>query len=279
VLCVDFAVIDNSDELIWKLTRLGWTPMGISCDMIAGNIIRRVGPMAVTAVGLGASFLVSPTPSASAQPCPDAQVVFARGTGEAPGPGPTGQAFIDNLRGREGGKSVDVYSVNYPASDEWSTGVDGIRDAAAHITSMANDCPRTKMVLGGYSQGAAVMGFVTSPAVPDGVDPATVPKPLAPQIADHVAAVVLYGMPNVRAMNFLGQPPVVIGPTYQNKTIKVCATDDPVCSDGMNFSAHNTYADDGAYIDKGAAFAASRIDGVPAGPAAAPPPSPTGFGS
>ena len=60
---------------------------------------------------------------------------------------------------------------------------------------MAQNCPKTKMVLSGYSQGAAVMGFVTSAAVPDGVDPATVPKPLAPEVADHVAAVVLFAVP------------------------------------------------------------------------------------
>ena len=238
--------------------------MGINCDMITGHVIRLVGPAAVAALGLGTSLLVSPT--ASAEPCPDAQVVFARGTGEDPGVGPTGQAFIDNLRGREAGKSVDVYAVNYPASNDWETGVDGIRDASNHVISMAGSCPKTKMVLSGFSQGAAVMGFVTSAAVPDGVDPATVPKPLAPEIADHVAAVVLFGTPNTRAMNFLGQPQVVIGPTYQAKTIKVCATDDPVCSDGMNFSAHNTYADDGTWIDKGASFAANQINAGPTGP-------------
>jgi hypothetical protein len=127
------------------------------------------------------------------------------------------------------------------------------------------------MVLSGYSQGAAVMGFVTSSAVPDGVDPATVPKPLSPDVADHVAAVVLFGMPNVRAMNFLGQPPVVIGPAYQAKTIKVCAPEDPVCSDGLNFAAHDTYADDASVVDKGAAFAASRLGTAPAN--SAPPQS------
>jgi hypothetical protein len=115
------------------------------------------------------------------------------------------------------------------------------------------------MVLSGYSQGAAVMGFVTSAAVPDGVDPATVPKPLAPEVADHVAAVVLFGMPNVRAMNFLGQPPVVIGPTYQAKTIKVCVPEDPVCSDGMNFAAHDAYATDATMVDQGAEFAAAAL--------------------
>jgi cutinase len=246
--------------------------------MIAGYIIRFVGPAAAVTLTLGSAVLFSPAPSSSAEPCPDVQVVFARGTGEPEGVGPTGQAFIDNLRGREAGKSVDVYAVNYPASNEWSTGLDGIRDAGAHVVSMAGSCPKTKMVLSGFSQGAAVMGFVTSEAVPDGVDPATVPKPLAPEIADHVAAVVLFGTPNVRAMNFLGEPPVVIGPTYQAKTLKVCATDDPVCSDGMNFAAHNTYADDGAYIDKGASFAASRIDASPAGPATVVH-APSGFGN
>ncbi|MCV7028314.1 cutinase family protein [Mycobacterium sherrisii] len=235
--------------------------------MIAGHIVRFVGPATAVTAFLGASVLLSPVPWASAEPCPDVQVVFARGTGEPEGVGATGQAFIDNLRGRQPGKSVDVYAVNYPASNEWNTGLDGIRDAGAHVVSMAGSCPRTKMVLGGFSQGAAVMGFVTSAQVPDGVDPATVPKPLAPEVADHVAAVVLFGTPNVRAMNFLGEPPVVIGPTYQAKTIKVCATDDPVCSDGMNFAAHNTYADNGAMIDKGAAFAASRLDGSPTAPA------------
>jgi cutinase len=272
-------VFGNGGELVLELKGLGWTPMGTYRGMIAGQIIRFVKPTAIAAVGLGTSFLVSPTPSASAEPCPDAQVVFARGTGEPEGVGPTGQAFIDNLRGREVGKSVDVYAVNYPASNEWSTGLDGIRDAGAHVVSMAGSCPKTKMVLSGFSQGAAVMGFVTSAQVPDGVDPATVPKPLAPEIADHVAAVVLFGTPNVRAMNFLGQPPVVIGPTYQAKTLKVCATDDPVCSDGMNFAAHDTYADGGDYINKGASFAAARLDAAPGTPPPAAPVPAGGFGS
>jgi hypothetical protein len=190
------------------------------------------------------------------------EVVFARGTGEPPGVGPTGQAFVDSLRPRVGSRSLQVYPVNYPASDEWSTGLDGIRDAGAHVVSMAGSCPNTKMVLGGYSQGAAVMGFVTSAALPDGVDPATVPKPLAPAVANHVSAVVLFGMPNLRAMNFLGEPPVVIGPTYQAKTIKVCVPEDPVCSDGLDFAAHDTYATDASMVDQGADFAVRRLDAV-----------------
>ncbi|MDV3126951.1 cutinase family protein [Mycobacterium sp. 21AC1] len=207
----------------------------------------------------------------SAQPCPDIQVVFARGTGEPPGVGPTGQAFVDGLRSRAGDQSLEVYPVNYPATDEWSTGVDGIRDAGAHVTSMAADCPKTKMVLGGYSQGAAVMGFVTSAAVPAGVDPATVPKPLDPGVAEHVAAVVLYAPPNVRAMNFLGEPPVVIGPQYDAKTLKVCAPEDAVCSDGLNFAVHTSYAYDGL-VTQGVDYAANHLGLTPVANPPAPVP-------
>ncbi|TDH49783.1 cutinase family protein [Mycobacterium eburneum] len=232
--------------------------------MTAHHIAHLLGPAVVTAWGLSASVLASAIPSATAESCPDTEVVFARGTGEPPGVGPTGQAFVNALGARLG-KPFAVYPVRYPASDEWATGVDGVRDAGAHVVSRATNCPNTKMVLGGYSQGAAVMGFVTSPTIPDGVDPATVPKPLQPDVADHVAAVVLFGTPNVRAMSFLNQPPLTIGAEYLPKTLQLCVPEDPVCSDGMNFAAHNSYADDGSIVSQGADFAASHLatTGVP----------------
>jgi hypothetical protein len=229
--------------------------------MIAHHMGRFLGLSVLTALSLGVP--VAAAPAASAAGCPDTEVVFARGTGDPPGVGPVGQAFVDSLGARLAGRSMGVYPVDYPASDQWSTGLDGIRDAGTHVVSMAGSCPNTKMVLGGYSQGAAVMGFVTSPAVPDSippdVDPATIPKPLSPDVANHVAAVVLFGTPNVRAMDFLGQPQIVIGPLYQSKTIKVCAPEDPICSDGMNFAAHDTYVDDGNVIAQGVDFAASHL--------------------
>ncbi|MGE2717634.1 cutinase family protein [Mycolicibacterium litorale] len=200
-------------------------------------------------------------PPVSAEPCPDIEVIFARGTHEPPGVGPTGQAFIDALRPQVGSRSLAVYPVNYPATDQWATGVDGVRDAGARVLSMVETCPETDLVLGGYSQGAAVAGFVTSAAVPSGVDPATVPKPLQPEVADHVAAVVLFGLPNVRAMNFLGEPPVEIGPLYASKTSTLCATEDPVCSDGLNFAIHNPSSYHGDLTTQGAAFAAAQLDG------------------
>src|SRR4029077_7120365 len=125
----------------------------------------------LTAAGVAivtASALVSaPAPVASAQPCPDVDVVFARGTSEPPGVGGVGQAFVDALRSQAGGRSVDVYPVNYPASSAFGSGVqfaetviEGIRDAAGHVQATAANCPKTRIVLGGFSQGAVVAGFV-----------------------------------------------------------------------------------------------------------------------
>jgi cutinase len=88
---------------------------------------------------------------------------------------------------------------------------------------------------------------------------------------------VLFGSPNVRAMDFLGQPKLAIGPLYQSKTIQVCAVEDPVCSDGVNFAAHNTYADDGSVIAQGADFAASHLQGT--GVQASAPAPHHGFGN
>jgi hypothetical protein len=99
--------------------------------------------------------------------------------------------------------------------------------------------------------------------VPDGVDSAAVPKPLAPEVADHVAAIVLFGLPNERAMNFLREPVVAIGPLYEAKTRELCATDDPVCSDGLNFAAHNPRSYDGDLTNQATAFAASRLNATP----------------
>jgi hypothetical protein len=90
-------------------------------------------------------------PSANAAPCPDAEVIFARGTMEAPGLGDTGEAFVNSLRANVGVKSVGVYPVDYPATTDFPTAVQGIADARAHIMTTAANCPDTKMVLGGFS--------------------------------------------------------------------------------------------------------------------------------
>ena len=239
------------------------------CAVKARQLVVIVG--AATAASLAP--LSAPVPSASAQPCPDVEVIFARGTTEDPGVGPTGQAFVDALRTRMGTKSMGVYPVDYPATTDFPTALDGIRDASAHVESTAATCPNTTMVLGGFSQGAAVMGFVTANVIPDRA-PEGVPNPMPPDVANHVAAVALFGKPNARFMRAINQPEIQIGPPYAAKTIDLCVPDDFVCSSGGDFNAHMEYAETGM-VDQAADFTASRVRAIsaPTAPLQSPAPA------
>jgi cutinase len=185
-------------------------------------------------------------PRAAAEPCSDVEVIFARGTGEAPGVGGNGQAFVDSLRAQAGGKSVSVYAVNYPASQDYANSIAaGTGDASAHAQSTAADCPNTRILLGGYSQGAAVVDSMT--------------ETMPPEVADHVAAVAVLGNPkSAYAASLAGGPLPAISPLYTTKTIDLCVQDDPFCSEGGNWLAHDFYGFTGLTA-KAAAFAAERV--------------------
>ncbi len=229
---------------------------------------RRIARFLGVAILTTSAMLSAPIPSASAQPCPDVDVVFARGTSEPPGVGGVGQAFVDAVRSQVGGRSVSVYPVNYPASSDFAGGIqfaatviEGIRDAGAHVQDMAANCPNTRIVLSGFSQGAVVAGFVTSAVIPEGVPAAAVPAPMAPEVANHVAAVALFGKPSDQFMRDVGAPPIVIGPLYAPKTIDLCAPDDTICNGappGAPSIAHALYPVNGM-VNQAAAFAVSRL--------------------
>lgn len=232
--------------------------------------LRLIGRVFIAALVLG-GLLSAPMPVTSAQPCPDVEAVFARGTGEPAGVGGIGEPFIDALRAAVGPKSLDVYPVNYKASSNFSdrvefaqSVVDGIKDAGSHIQATAANCPKTRIVLGGYSQGAAVAGFVTAASVPAGV-PAEylsfLPKPLSPEIANHVAAVTLFGKPSPQWLQNYDAPQVVIGPLYVPKTIDLCADGDTICngdSGGLPSFAHSSYPVNGM-VGQAAGFTANHL--------------------
>lgn len=226
----------------------------------------------VAAVLLSACGLLSaPMAISSAQQCPDVEAVFARGTGEPAGVGGIGEPFVDELRTAIGPKSLDVYPVNYEASSNFSdrvefarSVVDGIKDASSHIETTAANCPKTRIVLGGYSQGAAVAGAVTTASIPAGI-PAEylsfLPKPMPPEIASHVAAVTLFGKPSAQWLQNYGAPAVVIGPLYVPKTDDLCADGDTICNGdpgGLPSFAHSSYPVNGMTA-QAAGFAASHL--------------------
>ncbi|MBV8965138.1 MAG: cutinase family protein, partial [Mycobacteriaceae bacterium] len=170
----------------------------------------------------------------------------ARGTTEPPGVGGVGQAFVDALRSQVGGRSVGVYPVNYPATNDFAHSVPaGADDASAYVQTTAANCPNTRMVLGGYSQGAAVIDVLTE----------TVP----PNVVDHVAAVAVFGNPKSALSRSLSAGPLpAIGPAYAPKTIDLCVPGDPICSDGGTMLQHTLYVQTGM-TSQAATFAAGRL--------------------
>jgi cutinase len=224
------------------------------------RIDRWMGAVA-SAVFVGAGSLAAASP-AGADPCPDVQVVFARGTFEPAGVGSVGRAFVDSLRAKAPGKSVEEYAVNYPATLDFATAADGVIDASNKVRATAAECPNTKVVLGGYSQGAAVAAYITADAVPQGFAlPPGLTGPMPAEVADHVAAVALFGKPSsgFLQMIYTGAPPITVGTRYVPKTDDLCIPEDPVCSPtGHDQGAHNAYVSNGL-TDQAADYVVARL--------------------
>jgi cutinase len=194
-------------------------------------------PMVTAAAFLAASAALLPvgsTGTATADDCPAIQVVFARGTTEDAGLGAVGAAFVNSLRGKVGDRSVGAYAVNYPATWDFLAAAQGANDASSHIQHMVAACPDTKLVLGGYSQGAAVVDVISAVPVPGvGFD-----NPLPGDAASRVAAVAVFGNPSAK----LGLP-LTVSPTWGARAIDLCNGGDPICqTDGASVAAHKSYA-------------------------------------
>ena len=118
---------------------------------------------------------------------------------------------------------------------------------------MAASCPNTRMVLGGYSQGAVVIDVITSAGVslPFGL----VSEPMPPKVADHVAAVAVFGNNSTKGP---GGPITAISALYGAKAVDMCLPGDPVCSDGADWSVHSQYVQSGL-VRQAATFAAGRL--------------------
>lgn len=155
-------------------------------------------------------------PEAAAAPCPDVQVFFGRGTDEPPGLGQVGDVFVQNLRDRTG-RDIAASGVNYPAHQDIGPGVN---DLTAQLNSFAGRCPNTRIVVGGYSLGAAVANQVLN-------------DQLAPGVDDRIAAVVLFGNAS-RLLNV----PLTPGPEFAGRFIDMCNPGDPICSGGPFAPSH-----------------------------------------
>jgi cutinase len=205
----------------------------------------------VTAAGLLASPAVAPV--AHAFDCPDAEVIFARGTNEPAGLGRVGDSLVDSLR-QQTGLNILPYGVNYAASKLQLHGGDGANDTIDRVKKSVETCPNTKIVLGGYSQGASVMDIVAG--VPIGG--ISWGNKLPEQYAKNIAAVVTFGDVADRAGGTLPSQSALLG----SKAMDYCNPNDPIChaGSGNEWSGH-TEGYVPVYTTQAAQFVASKLLG------------------
>ena len=149
---------------------------------------------------------------------------------------------------------MGTYGVNYPASYDFLNTATGATDATNRIAMMAQQCPGTRIVLGGYSQGAAVIDMLAGvPPLGNKVGNIGSAPPLPGGLNNNIAAVAVFGNPATKFGN-----PVSAAGSFAGKAIDLCADGDPICSSGRNPFAHTHY-ESSPFINQAASFAAGRI--------------------
>ncbi|OAL00166.1 cutinase-domain-containing protein [Phaeosphaeriaceae sp. SRC1lsM3a] len=168
----------------------------------------------------------------SSSACPKAILVFARGSTETGTLGTLGRPLGDALERK------------YGANDVWVQGVGGPYDATiggnllprgstpasiaemVRLLTLANTkCPNSKVVAGGYSQGAALAAAAISDATTT--------------VRDQIVGTVLFGY----TKNLQNRGAI---PNYPSDRLKVfCNTGDLVCTGTLTITAaHLTYGPD-----------------------------------
>lgn len=209
-----------------------------------------VGPGYGSGAAPGAA---TPGYGSSDSSCADIEVIFARGTDDTPGLGTPGTAFVSALRSLTSGRSLSTYAVNYPASYDFLAAADGATDATNRIAMMSQQCPSTRLVLGGYSQGAAVIDMLAGvPPLGNKIGSVGSAPPLPRSLLPNIAAVAVFGNPATKFSN------PITSSVFAGKAIDLCKDGDPICSRGRNPFAHNDYVSSGM-VQQAANFVAGLV--------------------
>ena len=185
--------------------------------MSRGRIRWCAAILAVFSVVLTTAAPVGVAPVASAASCPDAELIFARGRMEPPGAGQIGNALVTALR-QKTKKNITLYSVNYPADTQIDMGAN---DMSRRIQSTMTNCPKTPIVLGGYSLGAAATDVVLAMPFPI----LNFKLPLPATASPHIVAIALFG----NGIQWVA-PITQFNPAFQSRTIELCHGNDPICN-------------------------------------------------
>ncbi|KAK4188749.1 cutinase-domain-containing protein [Podospora australis] len=172
-------------------------------------------------------------------PCADITVLFARGIKEDGNLGAlVGPAFVNAIRKKAGNRTVAVQGTNYPSTIQgYLQGGDpfGGRRMTIDVRYHLIRCPKTKLVMSGYSNGALIVR-----------NSATVLTDLTMR---KVSSVVLFGDPRY---------PEPVPNVSNSKLLNICHNGDSVCRLGSNMVllSHFLYVRD---VEKAAEFVISRL--------------------
>jgi len=165
--------------------------------------------------------------------CTDMTIVFARGTGEMGNVGSvSGPPMFKAIRQKLGNDRVTVQGVDYAASAAGNAnlGGDGGQKMADLVKQAKSQCPDTKVIVSGYSQGAMVVHNAFSKGIS----------------AADVSGAVMFGDPLKRQ---------AISGLSADKIKQFCGTADQICGGGGDGGATGSHLSYGSSADAAASFA------------------------
>lgn len=165
--------------------------------------------------------------------CTDMTIVFARGTGEMGNVGSvSGPPMFKAIRAELGDDRLTVQGVDYPASAAGNAnlGGDGGQKMADLVKQAKSQCPDTKVIVSGYSQGAMVVHNAFN-------------KGLS---AADVSGAVQFGDPLKRQ---------AVGDLPTDKVKQFCGTADQICGGGGDGGATGSHLSYGSSAEAAATFA------------------------
>ncbi|KAF5855809.1 hypothetical protein ETB97_008413 [Aspergillus alliaceus] len=132
--------------------------------------------------------------------CSPIHLLVARGTTEPPGNGLM-RSLAQLIISDQGPGKADQEAIDYPATGlgNYNAYMDSVAQGSQavtqQVTSYAKNCPNSRIVLLGYSQGAQIIGDALCGTV-------TKSASIDRSIGSHVHTIVLYGDPSFR----VGEP-------------------------------------------------------------------------
>jgi hypothetical protein len=216
--------------------------------MLAVAAAGTVGALTLTAVAAAPALAVA----ASGSGCAQVSIITARASTEAAGEGVTGQLVTAVVNASN--QTVSRASVSYPATlnNYANSSLQGIQALTSQLTTLVQNCPNTKVVLMGYSQGAHVVLDVLGGGQGGSLGTAT--APISSSIGSHVVAVATFGDPrHVTGQSFdlgtstrNGQFPrsstqLNVLKNYASRISAWCDANDQFCDSGNSLNVHLTY--------------------------------------